>query len=120
MTISSESKDEDISVIAPIVAKSLEECTFQSPFQELPFPFPFSETLQRPRQRYFFRVLMPWQPPYLVFIFESFVLTNTYSTTRFGTNLLIEEEKVQFPKGKSNLKKYDVSKLSLLRFGYHS
>jgi len=25
----------------------------------------------------------------------------------FGTNLLIEEEKVHFPKGKSNMKKYD-------------
>jgi hypothetical protein len=69
MTISSESKDEDISVIAPIVAKLREECTFKSPFQELPFPLPLSETPQRPRQRYFLGVLMPWQPPYLVFIF---------------------------------------------------
>lgn len=27
---------------------------------------------------------------------------------RFGVNLIIEEEKVEFPKGKENLKRYDV------------
>jgi hypothetical protein len=28
---------------------------------------------------------------------------------RFGTNLTIEEEKVEFPKGKENIKVYSVS-----------
>ena len=36
-------------------------------------------------------------------------------TQRFGTNLTIEEEKVEFPKGKDNLKIYIVSISNSLR-----
>ena len=31
-----------------------------------------------------------------------------WTFNRFGVNLTIEEEKVEFPKGKENLKRYDV------------
>ena len=33
---------------------------------------------------------------------------NITARHRFGANLIIEEEKVEFPKGKGNIKRYDV------------
>ncbi len=48
---------------------------------------------------------MPWEPH----IHSRHCVDEMYYLIRFGANLLIEEEKVQFPKGKDNLKKYDVS-----------
>lgn len=71
----------------------------QTLFKDPPSPSPFPTDLVRGA----LCILMPWEPH----IHSRHCVDEMYYLIRFGANLLIEEEKVQFPKGKDNLKKYD-------------